>query len=97
MRGPEGEEVIYAIYFHIFVLPAIYAAIFFPYIWKNVSPAIPIVFTYFFLQSVFCMFMTVCSDPGIIPRRSVFLAAIGEVPERFAQFNSITYKTDEVI
>ncbi|KAI0204202.1 palmitoyltransferase ERF2 [Astrocystis sublimbata] len=53
----------------LIVLPA---ALFFggcaPYLWQNLSPAIPILFAYIFLISISSFLRASMSDPGILPR-----------------------------
>ncbi|KAL1925134.1 uncharacterized protein VTP21DRAFT_17 [Calcarisporiella thermophila] len=39
-----------------------------PWLWHNISPAVPIVFAYLFLLAFASMLRTSFSDPGIIPR-----------------------------
>ena len=54
-----------------------------PYLWYEVTIMIPILSLQLFVLSLFFMFFTMIIDPGIIPRKEIFLA-IGEVPQAFA-------------
>ncbi|WPH01635.1 Hypothetical protein R9X50_00448500 [Acrodontium crateriforme] len=53
-------------------LTALPGALFFvfsaPWLWQNVSPALPIVFAYVFFISISSFFHAAFSDPGILPR-----------------------------
>ncbi|KAK5114218.1 hypothetical protein LTR85_010283 [Meristemomyces frigidus] len=55
-----------------FVLTALPAALFFgfsaPWLWLHVSPAIPIIFAYFFYITISAFLHAAFSDPGILPR-----------------------------
>ncbi|KAK4543434.1 hypothetical protein LTR36_005577 [Oleoguttula mirabilis] len=55
-----------------FVLTALPAALFFgfsaPWLWHHVSPAIPIIFAYFFYVTISSFLHAAFSDPGILPR-----------------------------
>lgn len=51
------------------VLPAVLFFIFSaPYLWHNVSPALPIVFGYLFYLTMSSFLRSAVSDPGILPR-----------------------------
>jgi palmitoyltransferase ZDHHC9/14/18 len=55
--------------FILCVLPAILFFIFSaPWLWNNVSPAIPIIFAYIFLITASSFLHAAFSDPGILPR-----------------------------
>ncbi|KAK5111884.1 hypothetical protein LTR62_004616 [Meristemomyces frigidus] len=55
-----------------FVLTTLPAALFFgcsaPWLWHNVSPAIPIIFAYIFYITISSFLHAAFSDPGILPR-----------------------------
>ncbi|TKA23670.1 hypothetical protein B0A50_06506 [Salinomyces thailandicus] len=55
-----------------FIFTALPAALFFgfsaPWLWHNVSPAMPIIFAYVFLICVSSFWHAAFSDPGILPR-----------------------------
>lgn len=55
-----------------FILTALPAALFFgfsaPWLWHNVSPALPIIFAYFFYITMSSFLHAAFSDPGILPR-----------------------------
>ena len=40
-----------------------------PFLWKNVSEAIPIIWSVIYVCLLVSYFLTMCTDPGIIPRR----------------------------
>jgi len=46
-----------------------------PYFWTRVHFLLPLVAFFFFVLTVGCLCATCCTDPGIIPRREVILAA----------------------
>mmetsp|Transcript_76479 Transcript_76479/g.151325 ORF Transcript_76479/g.151325 Transcript_76479/m.151325 type:complete len:503 (-) Transcript_76479:47-1555(-) len=46
-----------------------------PYFWTQVHFLLPLVTFFFFVLTVGCLSATCCTDPGIIPRREVILAA----------------------
>ncbi|KAI9476421.1 MAG: DHHC palmitoyltransferase-domain-containing protein [Benjaminiella poitrasii] len=51
------------------IAPVVLFAIFtFPFLWKEVHPAVPIVFGYLFILAFVSMLKTSWTDPGIIPR-----------------------------
>lgn len=52
----------------LLALGALFYAFEAPYLTTNVSPAIPAVFTYIFLQAIVNMLVTAFRDPGILPR-----------------------------
>ncbi|CZT14837.1 related to Palmitoyltransferase erf2 [Ramularia collo-cygni] len=55
--------------FILAVFPAALFAIFSaPYLWRNVSPALPIIFAYVFLLTLSSFLHAAFSDPGILPR-----------------------------
>ncbi|KAI5357565.1 Putative palmitoyltransferase, DHHC domain-containing protein [Septoria linicola] len=55
-----------------FVLTVLPAALFFafsaPWLWQNVSPALPIVFAYIFFVTFSAFIHAAISDPGVLPR-----------------------------
>lgn len=55
-----------------FILTALPAALFFafsaPWLWHNISPALPIVFAYVFYVTISSFIHAAVSDPGILPR-----------------------------
>lgn len=55
-----------------FILTVLPAALFFgfeaPWIWRNITPAIPIVFAYVFFIALSAFLHAAFSDPGILPR-----------------------------
>ena len=55
-----------------FILTVLPAALFFafsaPWLWHNVSPALPILFAYFFAVTISSFLHGAMSDPGILPR-----------------------------
>ena len=97
MRGPSADWLGYWITWGLLtVLPIFYSFVFIPYLWTNVTPFLPIAFIILYVQSLVFLLITMSSDPGIIPRRSVFLASSGEVPNRFAKPSSVIFKTGVV-
>lgn len=63
--------------------------------WSEVSPAIPAIIIALLAMTVFFLLMTSCSDPGIIPRKSLFLATKGKIPPRYSQ-GAVTVSTTTV-
>lgn len=54
-----------------------------PYFWTQVHFLLPLIAFFFFVLTVGCLSATCCTDPGIIPRREVILAA--SLQERLSQ------------
>ncbi|KAI8149910.1 DHHC palmitoyltransferase-domain-containing protein [Fennellomyces sp. T-0311] len=53
----------------VLIIPSILFAIFVcPWLWRHISPAIPIIFAYLFALALASMLKTSWTDPGIIPR-----------------------------
>lgn len=64
----ESLSLFYFSIFFIFATCALFFIYDCPYIYKKISPAIPIVAVVLFIFTMSCFFHTAFSDPGIIPR-----------------------------
>lgn len=83
MIGPRGDNIQNIVtWFIMLVLLVSYFVFLAPYLWLNVSPIVPGLSAYFSLCTLFFMVMTSITDPGIIPRKSVWLA-MGGVPDNY--------------
>ncbi|OMJ86277.1 hypothetical protein SteCoe_12265 [Stentor coeruleus] len=83
MIGPKEDLKPFSITLFILVtLEIIFVLFICPYLWYEVSYIIPMISLQLFIIAHFLMFLTMITDPGIIPRKEVF-QAIGEIPDIF--------------
>lgn len=66
----------------ILSLSSVYFAIAFPFLWQHVTIILPIISVYLFISTVFFLILTSTTDPGIIPRKSMF-EINGPVPKPY--------------
>ncbi|KAI9296107.1 zf-DHHC-domain-containing protein [Neoconidiobolus thromboides FSU 785] len=65
-----NEPLMFGISHVLIIIPFILFSIFVcPYLWDNLSIAVPLVFVGLFLQSIALLWKTSFSDPGIVPKK----------------------------
>lgn len=80
MRGPKtGKHYCYFTWFFIIGVNSFFFVEIAPYLWRELSPSVPIVAVYLFASSVLFLLLTTYTEPGIIPRKAVF-ELTGPVP-----------------
>ena len=83
MLGPISDLKPFCITLLVLVVLEIMFTLFIcPYLWYEVSIMIPVLSLNIFMVSLLFMVLTMITDPGIIPRKEIFMA-IGETPEIF--------------
>lgn len=83
MLGPSQDQKFFNFtLFSLVILELLFILFICPYLWYEVSIMIPLLSIQLFALSLFFMGLTMMTDPGIIPRKEIFLA-LGEVPEQF--------------
>lgn len=86
MTGPPTDKVSnYFAWTGIIVINVLFYSVAAPFLWNYVNPFFPILSSYLFCMTVGFLLVTSYSDPGIIPRRSILLAARGKVPDRYSE------------
>lgn len=84
MLGPSSDNLACCITWLIVILLETSFQLFIsPYLWLEVTPALPIISGHLFLFSIMFMFLTSLTDPGIIPRKQIFQLT-GSFPEVFS-------------
>ncbi|CAG9330300.1 unnamed protein product [Blepharisma stoltei] len=83
MLGPHCDNLhFYCTIAVLIVIPSGFFLLIANYLWENVSIVIPILSGYTYVACICFYFLTVFTEPGIIPRRNVF-EALGGVPKEF--------------
>jgi palmitoyltransferase ZDHHC9/14/18 len=83
MLGPaEDSRAFYGTLLVLVVLELLFLLFICPYLWYEVTTMIPLISLQLFILSMFFMLLTIIINPGIIPRKEIFLA-MGELPDVF--------------
>ena len=83
-------------YAFLIVVPLFTIASTAAYLWKEVSPAVPIVSSCLWLVTLSLAAATTLTDPGIIPREEVF-QLLGGVPAEFSTPRRARCRTCQVV
>mmetsp|Transcript_20668 Transcript_20668/g.38515 ORF Transcript_20668/g.38515 Transcript_20668/m.38515 type:complete len:287 (+) Transcript_20668:24-884(+) len=90
IHGPESDRAYYLSSW--MVLIGVNAAFFVfvcPFLWMEVSPSIVLISAYLCLTSILFFLLTTFTEPGIIPRRTVFELS-GAVPDEYSRSLQLT-------
>lgn len=71
--GPAGNvPVTTCVIFFIAAGGGLYYSVIAPFLWQNISVFLPIIWSVLYACLWISYFLTMCTDPGIIPRRKFF-------------------------